>query len=446
MSKIFFISYSSTLSEQDDGLKARQTLLNKSAVTVANADKEIAWTRADLIDSDFFKQNSKLLNQERGAGYWIWKPYIILQTLDQMTNGDWLIYSDVGKPFRRNDKSRCGNSKIGNVMNVSFDAIIDYSRCNNGFTPGTWVPHYGNSKKWTKRDCFVGMGCDYPEYHNSGHVAASYSCWSNTEASRDFLKQWLYWCQVEAIVNDDTNIYGKPNFDEFKDHRHDQSILTNLVIKHNIKLFNPQSKSLNGSRDFNLNIRHMALANLLATKAKQLDILFRPVAVLPASLHQALQLWLLPDIKTNSKISVQQQSQLKIWHQAFPDCIVTSHNPKQEKIKEEFTAVFVNDCKQTDQLTKILVERYDSLLPGGLLVMGPFDGKRTKQGKLNASFNELIQWIFINQRFPSGLSTKQNQLPNAITVGNAQNPLIFNQNNNKNYVILRKPHMNLSHL
>ena len=444
MSKIFFISYSSTLGDQEDGLKARQTLLNKSAITIANADEQIAWTRADIINSDFFKHNEKLLNQERGAGYWIWKPYIILQTLDKIADDDWLIYSDIGKPFRRNDKSRCGNSKIGNVMNVSFDAIIDYSRKNNGFTPGTWVPHYGKSKQWTKRDCFVGMDCDYPEYHNSGHVAASYSCWSNTEASRNFLAQWLQWCQVEAIISDEVNIYGKPNFDEFVDHRHDQSILTNLVIKNNVKLFNSPSQSLNGSRDFNLNIRHMALDNLLATKVKQLNALFKPNSIFPAFLHQALQLWLLPEIKTNSKISVQQQSQLKIYQQAFPDCIVTSHDPKQEKIKEEFIAVFVNDCEQTNQLATILAERYDSLLPGGILFMGPFNGEKAKLGKLNASFNELIQWIFINQRFPSGLSTEQNQLPNAITVGNAKNPLILNQNSDKNYVILRKPHMNLS--
>jgi len=63
MSKIYFISYSSTLNGPDDGLKARQNLLNKSAVVVANADEQIAWTREDLLDSDFFKQNKKLLNQ-----------------------------------------------------------------------------------------------------------------------------------------------------------------------------------------------------------------------------------------------------------------------------------------------------------------------------------------------------------------------------------------------
>jgi len=187
MSKIYFTSYSSTLDGSDDGLKARQTLLNKSAVTVSNADEEIAWTREDLLDSDFFKQNKKIFDQPRGAGYWAWKPYIILQTLNRLSSEDWLIYSDAGKPYRRNDPTRCGSANIGNVMNVSFDALINYAKNNNGFTPGIWIPHYGIAKQWTKRDCFVGMGCDQPKYHNSSHLQAGYSCWSNSTAEISIL-------------------------------------------------------------------------------------------------------------------------------------------------------------------------------------------------------------------------------------------------------------------
>jgi len=42
------------------------------------------------------------------------------------------------------------------------------------------------------------------------------------------------------------------------------------------------------------------------------------------------------------------------------------------------------------------------------------------------------------------LSIAPNQSPNAITLGNAHNPFIMTQGVDKNYVILRKPHMNLS--
>ena len=448
MSKIFFISYSSVTSLLDDSVRARQKLLNKSAVTVANADEEISWTKNDIKESNFFLRNQKILQQERGAGYWIWKPYIILKTLNKVAKNDWVIYSDVGKPFRRNDPNRCGNNKIGNVMNVSFDALIDFADQQSGFTPGTWVPHYGNAKKWTKRDCFVGMGCDYPEYHNSGQLIASYSCWSNTEASRKFLTQWLNWCQMEAIVTDATNVYGKPNFAEFSDHRHDQSICTNLTIKNKIKLFNSPKKSLNGFRDFNFTIRHMALAKLLASKVNSLEILFQKKQLFPTYLKQALQLWLLPELKPDCKINILNDADLNLWQQAFPDAKTSSfqYPLNDTPINEQYTAVFANDCSNIDHLPTLLANSYDSLLPGGVLFLGPFKGTESPQAKLNSSFDDLLQWIFINQCFPPGLSTKKNQLPNAITLGNTHNPFVVSPAIGERYVILRKPHMNLSTL
>jgi len=209
---------------------------------------------------------------------------------------------------------------------------------------------------------------------------------------------------------------------------------------------NSQTESLNGSRDFNFIIRHMALENLLIEKVKEIDILFKPNSLLPIFLKQAIHLWLLPEIKAGVKINILQNSEHKTWQQAFPDCVITSHKarPKKQSIDEEFTAVFANNCEEADKLEEILTTSYESLLPGGILFMGPYKGEKSKQGKLNASFSELVQWIFINQCFPPNLSSTKNQLPNAITLGNAHNPFIFDQGTDKNYVILRKPHMNLS--
>ncbi|TLE03345.1 hypothetical protein [Helicobacter japonicus] len=35
----------------------------------------------------------------RGFGYWCWKPYIILKTLEQLENNDILLYADIGCTF-----------------------------------------------------------------------------------------------------------------------------------------------------------------------------------------------------------------------------------------------------------------------------------------------------------------------------------------------------------
>ncbi len=448
MSKTFFISFSGSIGEPDLNLVARQKLLNQSAISACNADEEIAWTRDDFLESRFYKNNKKILDQTRGAGFWSWKPYLILKTLDMVAKNDWVVYSDIGKPYKRGDPARAGNFKIGNVMNTPFDALIDYADNNNGFTPGVWIPHYGSAKTWTKRDCFVGMDCDQPHYHNSGQVQAGYSCWSNTKASREFLTQWLKWCQVEAVISDQVNIYGKPNFNEFRDHRHDQSILTNLVIKNNIRLFGPKEHSLDGYRDFNLIIRHMALSKSLSKQSQRLSRLFKgPDAVFPTYLQQALNLWLLAGLASASKINIHKTDKLNFWQTIFSDhrVVVKQYKQSGQGSDEKYHAVFANDCSDKDSLIPILVKSYESLVPGGILLFGPYSGEKTQEAKLNGSFNEFLQWLSINQCFPPSTASKANQVRNVLTLGNSQNPTIISNEANKNYVILRKPNMDLSH-
>src|SRR5678815_1619069 len=48
------------------------------------------------IDPFFYGVNKEILMAERGAGYWLWKPYVINKALLQLSEGDILIYSDAG--------------------------------------------------------------------------------------------------------------------------------------------------------------------------------------------------------------------------------------------------------------------------------------------------------------------------------------------------------------
>ena len=54
---------------------------------------------ANVMDEAFQKKNYHILKQGRGAGYWLWKPYIIYKWLtdDSMEDDNsYLIYSDAG--------------------------------------------------------------------------------------------------------------------------------------------------------------------------------------------------------------------------------------------------------------------------------------------------------------------------------------------------------------
>ena len=89
---------------------------------------------------EFYKKNKQVLDNPRGAGYWLWKPYIILYTLkNKMHEGDVLIYIDSGTKLT-------GNLKPLVELALKKDIVLFY---NDGHKNSTW----------TKRDCFFYMDC-----------------------------------------------------------------------------------------------------------------------------------------------------------------------------------------------------------------------------------------------------------------------------------------------
>jgi hypothetical protein len=75
------------------------------------------------------------------------------------------------------------------------------------------------------------MDCDGVEYHNAQQVEAGIIGMKNTAKTRYILKEWLGWCTNAKVIDDSPS---KDNFPTFVDHRHDQSILTNLKVLHSL--------------------------------------------------------------------------------------------------------------------------------------------------------------------------------------------------------------------
>jgi hypothetical protein len=61
-------------------------------------DKVISYS-VDDIDEDFFNKNRKILENWRGAGYWLWKSYFLLKTMEKLDDGDYVWYNDSGVRF-----------------------------------------------------------------------------------------------------------------------------------------------------------------------------------------------------------------------------------------------------------------------------------------------------------------------------------------------------------
>jgi len=198
-----------------------QKVLCKSA---KGFDCILCFTEKD-IDRNFKKQNSPILNQKKGAGYWLWKPYFILKTLEKMQEGDALVYLDSDYKFVKN-----------------IDNLLDVCKKNKGIL--LFYLKYPN-KQWTKRDCFVIMNADSKKYWDSKHLEAGFQIYIRNKNSVHFVKKYLKYCKDKRVLTDLPNTFRK-NLLGFSDHRHDQSVLSILATKYNVKTLPFKKYHVNG--------------------------------------------------------------------------------------------------------------------------------------------------------------------------------------------------------
>ena len=90
-------------------------------------------------------------------------------------------------------------------------------------------------RTWTKRDCFVLMQADAPEYWDALQLDASIQIYRAGVKARSFLLDLQDAMRDPRLLCDGPNTCGLPNLEGFREHRHDQSITTILAMKHGIE-------------------------------------------------------------------------------------------------------------------------------------------------------------------------------------------------------------------
>lgn len=185
-----------------------------SAKLFGQVDEIEAFSPNDLSE-EFISENKEILGLKRGAGYWIWKPYIMLKALESIKENDYLIYTDAGMIYV---------SSVFKLINqIEKDGQDIF--LTSGFVP---------NKEWCKRDTFVLMECDTEEAKNKVQISGGYILIKKNKKNIDFLNEWLKYNCVKEIITDMPNTCGLPNDGNFHEHRHDQAVLTNLAYKWNI--------------------------------------------------------------------------------------------------------------------------------------------------------------------------------------------------------------------
>ena len=87
-------------------------------------------------------------------------------------------------------------------------------------------------KCFTKRDIFILLDCDYPEYTDTAQMIGGFHLWKKTEFSMRFAREWLDYVLDERISNDGPNRLGLPNYAGVKYPSYDQSVFSLLHKKY----------------------------------------------------------------------------------------------------------------------------------------------------------------------------------------------------------------------
>lgn len=199
------------------------------------------WKWNDIIKTSFYKNNKALLdNPDPAMNGRCYKPFIILEGLKSLNDGDFLIYNDVSPEWWNDVKIVPEHHDLDVIKNLCID--------NGGIltTAALWVVNNEiaehTHENFTMEICMNRMGMQQYKYslqHASGIVVLQ-----KTKKSMEFAEEWLYWNLIKecaAIVNwdEEVRLYGKCG------HRHDQSISGLLINKMNNKLLEARLDPIN---------------------------------------------------------------------------------------------------------------------------------------------------------------------------------------------------------
>jgi len=204
--------------------------LKNSALERGNIDNIFLLKESD-IEPYFYEKNIKLFNENRGFGYWSWKPYFIKQFLARCNDDDYFLYIDSGNLIL-NDLT-----PLFKILEKNKKGIVLFNNCDGSPDGSNW-----KNINWTKADCFNLLGLTSEKYTYGNQVNGSFILFKKTDFSIKFFNTFLQAATNYHIISDYQNITENFNKNEFRDHRHDQSVLSLLSIHYDIQIIRDPSQ------------------------------------------------------------------------------------------------------------------------------------------------------------------------------------------------------------
>lgn len=150
----------------------------------------------------------------------IWKPYFILDALNEIGENDYLMYIDSGAFFV--DKIQ----KLIHTMNLYEQDILSFE-----------IPLL--ERQFTKKETFdiVGINDNKTNQRLSGYIVLK-----KTDFSIAFVREWLLFMENEVASSYRHFNNAVEEFPDFYAHREDQSVFSLLCKKHQLPAFRDPSQ------------------------------------------------------------------------------------------------------------------------------------------------------------------------------------------------------------
>lgn len=211
----------------DNGYYLAQKRNATTAVDSGKFDFVLTKNRGSL-GRDFIEKNKEIMMQTRGAGYWLWKPCIINESLSKLNDSDYLFYCDSGSAFINPIDEVIDMNK--DELNTKGVVLFKTTMWVESGPPWSDAPEY----MWTKRDTFSALDADSLSITHTAQANGATILLKRTDFSMKFVSDWLNHCETPHLMTDSPSI--SQNFDGFKEHRHDQSLLSVLGKARGVKM------------------------------------------------------------------------------------------------------------------------------------------------------------------------------------------------------------------
>lgn len=227
-----YITFGGTAYDETTAQVVQQSIIDMHADVWVYDDKWLVEHR-DLKGNGYRSVNTWLWETPRkfGFGWCAWKPYIIMDALSRLRNGDVVFYVDA-------DCVPIADLSI--VFETARRAGLMLFDC-QGFT----------NRMMTRHDCLMAMGLDRPEIADAKAACARFCAFKKGSfLAQQILMEWYTYsinplCQqwgfgpdytVQQKPGDVASVYTVEYPDHFR-HSTEQSVLAALATKYQVQLY-----------------------------------------------------------------------------------------------------------------------------------------------------------------------------------------------------------------